>query len=117
MGGLGLAPGANIGDEAAVFEPVHGSAPEIAGQGVANPAAAILSAAMMLMRHLGEARRAAAVENAVTKVLREGRALTPDLGGSATTRELADAIVAAVEENLEARPGGRPGTAAPTRGR
>lgn len=94
-GGLGLAPGANIGDEIAVFEPVHGSAPELAGRGIANPIATILSGAMML-RHLEEAERAAAVEAAVAKVLAEGRVLTPDLGGTATTEQMVDAIIAAL---------------------
>lgn len=95
VGGLGLAPGANIGDGIAVFEPVHGSAPGIAGRGIANPIATILSGAMML-RHLGEAQGAAVVEAAVTKVLAEGRVLTPDLGGTATTGEMADAIISAL---------------------
>ncbi|NLG79999.1 MAG: isocitrate/isopropylmalate dehydrogenase family protein [Firmicutes bacterium] len=94
-GGLGLAPGANIGDEIAVFEPVHGSAPDLAGRGIANPIATILSGAMML-RHLEEAERAAAVEAAVAKVLAEGRVLTPDLGGAATTEQMVDAIIAAL---------------------
>lgn len=95
VGGLGLAPGANIGDEIAVFEPVHGSAPDLAGRGIANPIATILSGVMML-RHLEEAERAAAVEAAVAKVLAEGRVLTPDLGGTATTEQMVDAIIAAL---------------------
>lgn len=93
VGGLGLAPGANIGDRAAVFEPVHGSAPEIAGRGVANPVATILSAAMML-RHLGETARALAIEHSVEIVLLGGRHVTPDLGGSAATQEMTEAIMA-----------------------
>ena len=95
VGGLGLAPGANIGDGIAVFEPVHGSAPGIAGRGIANPIATTLTGVMML-RHLGEAQGAAVVEAAVTKVLAEGRVLTPDLGGTATTGEMADAIISAL---------------------
>lgn len=98
VGGLGLAPGANIGDGIAVFEPVHGSAPELAGRGIANPVATILSGAMML-RYLNEPERAGAVEAAVSRVLTEGRALTPDLGGSATTGEMTDAIVAALQSS------------------
>jgi isocitrate dehydrogenase (NAD+) len=91
VGGLGLAPGANLGWEYAVFEPVHGSAPDIAGKGVANPVAMILSAAMML-RHLGEPGRAEAVEAAVDAVLGEGSVRTPDLGGSSRTDEVAAAV-------------------------
>jgi isocitrate dehydrogenase (NAD+) len=95
-GGLGLAPGANLGWEYAVFEPVHGSAPDIAGRGVANPLAMILTAAMML-RHLAEDGAAAAVEAGVAGVLSEGRTLTPDMGGSATTAEVARAVAARLE--------------------
>ena len=95
VGGLGLAAGANLGWEYAVFEPVHGSAPDIAGKGVANPIAMILSGAMLL-RHIGEADAAGRVESAVDEVLVKGDARTPDLGGSATTYELAEAIRAAV---------------------
>jgi isocitrate dehydrogenase (NAD+) len=93
VGGLGLIPGANIGWEYAVFEPVHGSAPDIAGQGRANPIAMILSGVMML-RHLGEATAAENVEWAVDEVLSQGRVRTPDLGGTATTMEMAEAIAA-----------------------
>jgi isocitrate dehydrogenase (NAD+) len=91
VGGLGLIPGANIGWEYAVFEPVHGSAPDIAGQGIANPIAMILSGAMML-RHLGELNAATAVERAVDGVLDAGQVRTPDLGGSSSTMEVAQAI-------------------------
>jgi isocitrate dehydrogenase (NAD+) len=93
VGGLGVAPGANIGTEAAVFEPVHGSAPKYAGQNRANPTALILSGALML-RHLGEPGAATRVENALRDVIAEGRATTYDLGGSAGTSQFADAIVA-----------------------
>jgi isocitrate dehydrogenase (NAD+) len=93
VGGLGLAPGANLGWEYAVFEPVHGSAPDIAGKGLANPAAMILSAAMMLA-HVGEQEAADAVRGAVADVLAAGDVRTGDLGGSATTEEMAAAIAA-----------------------
>ncbi len=92
VGGLGLAAGANLGWEHAVFEPVHGSAPDIAGSGVANPVAMILSGAMML-RHIGEPGAAARVEAAVDRVLSEGSVRTPDLGGTSSTDEVATAIV------------------------
>jgi isocitrate dehydrogenase (NAD+) len=94
VGGLGLVPGANLGWEFSVFEPVHGSAPDIAGRGLANPIAMILSGAMML-RHLGEPRAAANVERAVDRVLGAGRVRTPDLGGTATTMQVAEAIAEA----------------------
>ena len=91
VGGLGVAPGANIGATAAVFEPVHGSAPKYAGQNKANPTALILSGALML-RHLGETDAADAVETAVRDVIAEGTTVTYDLGGSAGTREFAAAV-------------------------
>jgi len=93
VGGLGVAPGANIGTEAAVFEPVHGSAPKYAGQNRANPTALILSGVLML-RHLGETGAADHVERALFDVIADGRSVTYDLGGSAGTSEMADAIVA-----------------------
>ena len=95
VGGLGVAPGANIGENAAVFEPVHGSAPEYAGQDKANPTALILSGALML-RHLGETDAAVTVETAVRDVIAEGITVTSDLGGSAGTREFAEAVSARV---------------------
>jgi isocitrate dehydrogenase (NAD+) len=95
VGGLGLAPGANLGWEYAVFEPVHGSAPDIAGTGRANPVAMILSGAMML-RHLGEGTAARSVEAAVDRVLSDGTVRTPDLGGSASTADVAQAVTDAV---------------------
>jgi isocitrate dehydrogenase (NAD+) len=91
VGGLGLAPGANLGWEYAVFEPVHGSAPDIAGRGVADPFAMILTAGMML-RHLAENDAADRVEAAVAQVLEEGRTLPPDLGGTAGTVEVTRAV-------------------------
>jgi isocitrate dehydrogenase (NAD+) len=93
VGGLGVAPGANIGTEAAVFEAVHGSAPKYAGQNKANPTALILSGVLML-RHLGEIEAAERVERALFDVIADGRAVTYDLGGSAGTSGMADAIVA-----------------------
>jgi homoisocitrate dehydrogenase len=93
VGGLGIAASGNIGKEHAVFEPVHGSAPDIAGKGIANPTAAILSAAMML-EYLGESTAAQRIERAVDQVLAEGPR-TPDLGGSATTLEFAQAVAKA----------------------
>jgi isocitrate dehydrogenase (NAD+) len=95
VGGLGLIPGANIGWEYAVFEPVHGSAPDIAGRGVANPIAMILSGAMLL-RHLGEIEAAANVEAAVDDVLTRGDVRTADLRGTSTTTEVGEAIAAHV---------------------
>ena len=96
VGGLGVAPGANIGEHAAVFEPVHGSAPKYAGQDKANPTALILSAALML-RHLGETDAADGVERAVRKVIAEGETVTADLGGRAGTREFASVVAAEVQ--------------------
>jgi isocitrate dehydrogenase (NAD+) len=97
VGGLGVAPGANIGTEAAVFEPVHGSAPKYAGQNKANPTALILSGVLML-RHLGEQAAAERVETALRDVIAEGRQTTYDLGGEAGTSEFADAIIARLAE-------------------
>jgi isocitrate dehydrogenase (NAD+) len=92
VGGLGVAPGANIGTEAAVFEPVHGSAPKYAGQNKANPTALILSGVLML-RHLGEGAAADRVERALRAVIADGRRTTYDLGGEAGTSQFADAII------------------------
>lgn len=91
VGGLGLIPSANIGADGALFEPVHGSAPDIAGQQKANPIAMMLSAIMML-RYLGENDAADKFDAAILKVLSEGKTLTGDLGGSATTMEVAQAV-------------------------
>ncbi|MFV0314925.1 MAG: isocitrate/isopropylmalate dehydrogenase family protein [Anaerotignum sp.] len=95
VGGLGLTPSANIGVDGAIFEPIHGSAPDIAGQHKINPTAAILSASLMLA-HLGEAAAATKIEKAVEKVIGEGKILTADMGGSASTEEFADAIISAL---------------------
>lgn len=92
IGGLGLAPGANIGEMGAVFEAVHGSAPDIAGQGIANPTAIMLSGITML-RHIGERDAADRMEAAIMKVFAETDIRTPDLGGKASTAEFATAII------------------------
>ena len=95
VGGLGVAPGANMGEKTAVFEAVHGSAPDIAGKGVANPTAMMFSAAMMLS-HLGEQEAANRLRAAVEKVYTRKQRLTPDVGGTATTTEFTDAVIAAL---------------------
>ena len=95
IGSLGLAPAGNYGERWAYFEPVHGTAPDIAGQGIANPIATIL-AARMLLEHLGEQEAAERVEQAVAAVLAEGAIRTPDLGGDATMDALTEAIVARI---------------------
>lgn len=92
VGGLGVVPGANIGDDVAVFEAVHGSAPDIAGKNIANPIASILSGVMML-RYLGENEAADRIDIALTKVLEEGKVITSDLGGNAKTMEFAEEII------------------------
>jgi 3-isopropylmalate dehydrogenase len=94
VGGLGLLPSANIGPDNALFEPVHGSAPDIAGEGIANPAAMILSAAMML-DHMGYGEEATQVRDAVTAVLEDGPR-TPDLGGDASTADVTEAVLDAL---------------------
>lgn len=92
VGGLGLIPSANIGNEGALFEPVHGSAPDIAGKGIANPIAMMLSAVMML-KYLGENESGEKLENAILKLLTEAKVLTGDLGGNATTNEVTNEII------------------------
>ena len=96
VGGLGVVPGANLGDQHALFETVHGSAPDIKGKNIANPTAMILAAVMML-NHIGEKKAAARISNALEVVLQRGERLTPDLGGSATTTKFADAIIREIE--------------------
>ena len=93
VGGLGLAPGANIGKNAAIFEAVHGTAPDIAGKGVANPGALVLAACMML-DHMGDKPRADRIRVALQSVIADGKQTTRDLGGTATTEQFADAIIA-----------------------
>ena len=96
VGGLGMIPSGNIGEDGALFEPVHGSAPDIAGQGIANPMAMLLSACMML-NYLKEYEAEENLNNAILSVLNEGNVLTPDLGGNATTDEVAEAIINAIQ--------------------
>jgi isocitrate dehydrogenase (NAD+) len=96
VGGLGVVPGANLGKDAAVFEAVHGSAPDIAGQNLANPTALLLSAVMML-QHLGERASADRIMAALGKVLAAGQVRTRDLGGTATTPEFTDAVCRSIE--------------------
>lgn len=99
VGGLGVTPGANIGDDLAVFEAVHGSAPDIAGQNVANPTAMIRSAVMML-QHIGEENAATVIDQALFNMYREGDTLTQDVGGDATTSEFGDALADRVADRV-----------------
>jgi isocitrate dehydrogenase (NAD+) len=94
VGGLGVVPSANIGDECAMFEAVHGTAPDIAGKGFANPTALLMSSILML-DHLGERNAAERIQNALEKVYREAKHTTRDVGGKAGTTEFADAVIAA----------------------
>jgi isocitrate dehydrogenase (NAD+) len=96
VGGLGVVPSGNIGEQVAIFEAVHGTAPDIAGKGVANPTALLMSAIMML-DHLREATAARRIENALHTVYREGKSLTRDVGGKATTAEFTDAVIGALK--------------------
>ena len=96
VGGLGVVPSANLGEEAALFEAVHGTAPDLAGKGIANPTALLMSGIMML-DHLGETQAARRLDNALQKVYREGKHLTRDVGGSATTEEFTQAVIAALD--------------------
>src|SRR3954465_15731512 len=95
VGGLGLVPGANMGDHCAIFEAVHGSAPDIAGKNIANPTAVIRSSLLML-RHLGEEDAALKIRNALEKVYRDKEKLTRDVGGNAGTSEFSDSIIEAM---------------------
>lgn len=97
IGGLGLAPGANIGDEIAVFEAVHGSAPDIAGKNIANPIAIVLAGALML-EWIGEVDAARKIKKAVERVIAEGKVRTRDLGGNSSTTEMGEAIIEAMEK-------------------
>ncbi|HEX8097507.1 MAG TPA: isocitrate dehydrogenase (NAD(+)) [Pyrinomonadaceae bacterium] len=96
IGGLGLVPGANIGELGAVFEAVHGSAPDIAGQGIANPTA-LLQSGILMLRYVGEREAAERLENAMLKVYEEGRVRTRDIGGDAKTQDFADAVIHAMQ--------------------
>jgi isocitrate dehydrogenase (NAD+) len=97
VGGLGVVPGANLGDHHAVFEAVHGSAPDIAGKGVANPTALLLSSVTML-RYLHETEAADRLQAAIEEIYREGKNVTPDIGGKASTTEFADAVIRNLRE-------------------
>jgi isocitrate dehydrogenase (NAD+) len=97
VGGLGVAPGANIGEEIAVFEAVHGAAPQIAGRGIANPTA-LLQSAVLMLKYVGEREIGVRVQNALERVLAEGKLMTRDLGGNATTLEFTEAIIRALHE-------------------
>ena len=96
VGGLGLVPSGNIGEEVAVFEAVHGTAPDIAGKGIANPTALLMSAIMML-DHIGEPAAARSIKNALHSIYRIGKTLTCDVGGTATTSQFTDAVIRALE--------------------
>jgi isocitrate dehydrogenase (NAD+) len=95
VGGLGVVPSGNIGESAAIFEAVHGTAPDIAGKGIANPTALLMSAVMML-DHIGESAAARQIDAALHEVYREGRSLTRDVGGTATTAQFTEAVIGKV---------------------
>src|SRR5712672_4036573 len=96
VGGLGFVPSANLGDECAIFEAVHGSAPDIAGKNLANPTA-LLRSSLLMLRHIGQPEAALKIRNALEKVYRERDKLTKDVGGKAGTSEFADSVIAAME--------------------
>jgi isocitrate dehydrogenase (NAD+) len=95
VGGLGMVPSANLGEDAALFEAVHGTAPDLAGKGLANPTAVLLSGVMML-NHMGECAAAQSIDAALHRVYREGRHVTADAGGTASTAQFTDAVIAAL---------------------
>jgi isocitrate dehydrogenase (NAD+) len=97
VGGLGVVPGANLGDKHALFEAVHGSAPDIKGKNIANPSA-MIQAAIMMLRHLSEKAAANRISLALERVLMRGEVLTPDLGGTASTRKFAESIIREIEK-------------------
>jgi len=103
VGGLGLVPGANFGDECAIFEAVHGSAPDIAGKNMANPTA-LLRSALIMLRHIGEHEAAAKIRSGLDQVYRHRDKLTKDVGGKAGTWEFADAIIEAMDKANTAEP-------------
>jgi isocitrate dehydrogenase (NAD+) len=96
VGGLGFVPSANLGDECAIFEAVHGSAPDIAGKNLANPTA-LLRSALLMVRHLGEHEASTLIRNALERVYRHREKLTRDIGGQAGTSEFADAVIAEMQ--------------------
>jgi isocitrate dehydrogenase (NAD+) len=106
VGGLGLVPGANLGHECAIFEAVHGSAPDIAGKDLANPTAVMQSAVLML-RHIGEVNAADRMQSALEQVYAEGKKTTRDVGGKVSTSEFTDAVIAALETSKEPARAGR----------
>jgi isocitrate dehydrogenase (NAD+) len=97
VGGLGVVPSGNMGEKAAVFEAVHGTAPDIAGKGIANPTALLMSSIMML-DYLNETKAARRIETALHKVYREGKSLTRDVGGTATTAQFTETIIRSLEK-------------------
>ena len=103
VGGLGLVPGANLGDHAAVFEAVHGSAPDIAGKNIANPTA-VLRSSLLMLRHLGEAEAAWRIRTALEKVYRQREKLTRDVGGKAGTSEFANSVIEAMQSEPVSEP-------------
>src|SRR6201997_3669211 len=103
VGGLGLVPGANFGHQCAIFEAVHGSAPDIAGRNIANPTA-VLRSGLLMLRHLGEHEAALKVRHAIDQVYRDRSKLTRDIGGTASTSEFADAIIEAIQTQSSAMP-------------
>jgi isocitrate dehydrogenase (NAD+) len=109
VGGLGLVPGANFGDQCAIFEAVHGSAPDIAGKNLANPTA-LLRSALIMLRHIGEADAALKIRSALDEVYRHRDKLTRDVGGKAGTSEFADAVIEAMQTAAST-----PETAVPSR--
>jgi isocitrate dehydrogenase (NAD+) len=102
VGGLGLVPGANLGQECAIFEAVHGSAPDIAGKDMANPTA-LLQSAVLMLHHIDEPATAERVQTAIEQVYREGRTLTRDVGGQSGTRAFADAVLEAMASPAAAK--------------
>jgi len=96
VGGLGFAPGVNIGEDMAIYEAVHGSAPDIAGRGIANPAALLLGAGLMLDQ-MGQHETAGRIRTALKSVVRDGQVVTSDLGGTASTTAFADAIIEEID--------------------
>jgi isocitrate dehydrogenase (NAD+) len=102
VGGLGLVPGANLGKECAIFEAVHGSAPDIAGKDMANPTA-LLQSAVLMLHHINEKAAAERVQSAIEQVYREGKVLTRDVGGTAGTNTFADAVLEAMDSPVAAK--------------
>jgi isocitrate dehydrogenase (NAD+) len=100
VGGLGILPGANLGENCAIFEAVHGSAPDIAGKGVANPTA-LMQSAVLLLNHIGEKAAAERLDKAIHDVYADGRSLTRDVGGSASTSQFTDAVVRKLESSMD----------------